>query len=160
MQTGLAQTFGSALGWKKLVELGLIEATRNFGASASDPYRIVCPTGASFLLQYRRKISQASWNSMIRWRSGASIFVEELDAYMGLVFERVRSGVRQDATTPGIAYRARVGPMEGLDRDRRQTEIDIVAVGRMAEMVTGAVKWSAKLWSMALHDKHLDMLTR
>jgi outer membrane scaffolding protein for murein synthesis (MipA/OmpV family) len=34
--------------------------------------------------------------------------------------------------------------MRGLDRDRRQTEIDIVARRTDGAMLTGAVKWSAK----------------
>ena len=52
------------------------------------------------------------------------------------------------------------GRWEGLDRDRRQTEIDIVARRTDGAMLTGAVKWSAKPVGISLHDKHLDMLTR
>jgi hypothetical protein len=47
-----------------------------------------------------------------------------------------------------------------LDRDRRQTEIDIVARRTDGAMLTGAVKWSAKPVGISLHEKHIDMLTR
>jgi uncharacterized protein len=52
------------------------------------------------------------------------------------------------------------GRWEGLDRDRRQTEIDLVARRTDGAMLTGAVKWSAQPVGASLHDKHLDMLTR
>jgi hypothetical protein len=87
--------------------------------------------------------------------------MEELDAYMGLIFERV-------AQQAYIRMRPRLelpivrewGRWEGLDRDRRQTEIDIVARRTDGAMLTGAVKWNAKPVGSALHDRHLDMLTR
>ena len=52
------------------------------------------------------------------------------------------------------------GRWEGLDRDRRKTEVDIVARRTDGAMLTGAVKWSAKPVGTSLHDKHLDMLMR
>jgi len=59
MQTGLAQTFAFRTRLEKLVELGLIEATRNFGAFCLGALPVSCVDPApSFLLQYRRKISQ------------------------------------------------------------------------------------------------------
>jgi hypothetical protein len=87
--------------------------------------------------------------------------VEELDAYVGLIFERVaqQAYVR---LRPALEFPIvrEWGRWEGLDRDRRQTEIDIVARRTDGAMLTGAVKWSAKPVGISLHDKHLDMLTR
>jgi hypothetical protein len=87
--------------------------------------------------------------------------VEELDAYMGLIFERVaqQAYVRLRPAMEFPIVRE-WGRWEGLDRDRRQTEIDIVARRTDGAMLTGAVKWSAKPVGISLHDKHLDMLTR
>ena len=87
--------------------------------------------------------------------------VPELDAYMGLIFERV-------AQQAYLRLRPRLklpivrewGRWEGLDRDRKQTEIDIVARRTDGSMLTGAVKWSAKPVGLSVHDKHVDMLTR
>lgn len=161
MQTGLAQTFAFRTRLDKLVELGLIEATRNFGASGTEPYRYRLADPAlrfyyGVVARYRSELELDDpaeiWRDHIR---------KELDAYMGLVFERVaqqaylrrRSGLR-------LPIVREWGRWEGLDRDRRQTEIDIVARRTDGAMLTGAVKWSAQPVGSSLHDKHLDMLTR
>ena len=52
------------------------------------------------------------------------------------------------------------GRWEGLDRDRQQTEIDIVARRTDGAMLTGAVKWNSKTMGLSLHEKHIDMLKR
>lgn len=52
------------------------------------------------------------------------------------------------------------GRWEGLDRDRQQTEIDIVARRTDGAMLTGAVKWNTKAMGPSLHEKHIDMLKR
>jgi AAA+ ATPase superfamily predicted ATPase len=74
---------------EKLVELGLIEATRNFAASASEPYRYRVSDPAlrfyySIVARYRSELELD--DPMEIWRKH---IVEELDAYMGLIFERV-----------------------------------------------------------------------
>ena len=161
MQTGLPQTFAFRTRLEKLVELGLIEASRNFAASASEPYRYRVSDPAlrfyySIVARYR---SELELDDPIEiWRKH---IVQELDAYMGLIFERV-------AQQAYVRMRPRLelpivrewGRWEGLDRDRRQTEIDIVARRTDGAMLTGAVKWNTKPVGSALHDKHLDMLTR
>jgi AAA+ ATPase superfamily predicted ATPase len=161
MQTGLAQTFAFRTRLEKLVELGLIEATRNFGASASEPYRYRVSDPAlrfyyGVVTRYRSELELD--DPMEIWRKH---IVEELDAYMGLVFERVaqQAYVRLRPAMEFPIVRE-WGRWEGLDRDRRQTEIDIVARRTDGAMLTGAVKWSAKPVGISLHDKHLDMLTR
>jgi hypothetical protein len=161
MQTGLAPTFAFRTRLEKLVELGLIEATRNFGASAPEPYRYRVSDPAlrfyySIVAKYRSELELD--DPMEIWRKH---IVEELDTYMGLIFERV-------AQQAYVRMRPRLelpiarewGRWEGLDRDRRQTEIDIVARRTDGAMLTGAVKWNTKPVGSALHDKHLDMLTR
>ena len=161
MQTGLAQTFAFRARLEKLVELGLIEATRNFAASASEPYRYRVSDPAlrfyySIVARYRSELELD--DPLEIWRDHIA---RELDAYMGHIFERV-------AQQAYVRMRSRLrlpivrewGRWEGLDRDRRQTEIDIVARRTDGAMLTGAVKWSAKPVGVSLHDKHIDMLRR
>lgn len=161
MQTGLAQTFAFRTRLEKLMELGLIEGSRNFGASSSEPYRYRVSDPAlrfyySIVAKYRSELELD--NPMEVWRKHIAA---ELDAYMGHIFERV-------AQQAYIRMRPRMelpivrewGRWEGLDRDRRQTEIDIVARRTDGAMLTGAVKWNTKPVGPSLHDKHLDMLTR
>ena len=87
MQTGLAQTFAFRTRLEKLAELGLIEPTRNFGASASEPYRYRVSDPAlrfyySIVARYRSELELD--DPMEIWRKH---IVVELDAYMGLIFE-------------------------------------------------------------------------
>jgi hypothetical protein len=161
MQTGLPQTFAFRSRLEKLSELGLIEATRNFAASTSEPYRYRVSDPAlrfyyGIIARYRSELE--SDDPMEVW---SEHIVLELDAYMGLIFERV-------AQQAYLRLRPRLklpivrewGRWEGLDRDRKQTEIDIVARRTDGSMLTGAVKWSAKPVGLSVHDKHVDMLTR
>jgi AAA+ ATPase superfamily predicted ATPase len=161
MQTGLAQTFAFRARLEKLVDLGLIEATRNFGASASEPYRYCISDPAlrfyyGVISRYRSELELD--NPMEIWRDH---ILKELDAYMGLVFERVAQQayirMRPRLRLPIVREWSR---WEGLDRDHRQTEIDIVARRTDGSMLTAAVKWNGKPVGISLHDKHLGMLTR
>jgi len=161
LQTGLAQTAAFRTRLEKLVDLGLIEASRNFGAAVAEPYRYHVSDPAlrfyyGVVARYRSELELD--DPMEIWRHH---IVKELDAYTGHVFERV-------AQQAYLRMRSRLrlpivrewGRWEGLDRDRRQTEIDIVARRTDGAMLTGAVKWSTKPVGNALHDKHVDMLTR
>jgi uncharacterized protein len=161
MQTGLAQTFAFRSRLEKLVQLGLIEATRNFGASASEPYRyrVADPALRFYYNVVDRYRSELELEDPIEiWRKH---ILQELDAYMGLVFE----GVSRQAY---LRLRRRLklpivrewGRWEGLDRDRRQVEIDIVARRTDGGMLTGAVKWNVKPVGISIHEKHVDMLKR
>jgi uncharacterized protein len=161
MQTGLAQTFAFRTRLEKLVDLGLVEAVRNFGASTSEPYRYRVADPAlrfyySIVNRYRSELELDDPAEI--WRTH---IVRELDAYMGFVFERV---VQQAYVR--LLPRAELpivrewGRWEGLDRDRHQIEIDIVSRRTDGGMLTGAVKWSSKPVSPSLHEKHLDMLKR
>lgn len=161
MQTGIAANFAFRTRLDKLVDLGLIEATRNFDASSSEPYRYRLSDPAlrfyyNIVSRYRSELDfddpMEVWNKHV---------VTELGAYMGLLFER---------TAPQAYLRMRSGSglpivrewsrWEGLDRDRQQTEIDIVARRTDGAMLTGAVKWNTKPVGISLHDKHFDMLKR
>jgi hypothetical protein len=162
LQTGLPQTFAFRTRLEKLVYLGLVEASRNFGATTSQPYRyhrlsdpalrfyygVVAKYRSELELDDRRDI----WQDHIQ---------KDLDTYMGLVFERMTQQaylrLRRLARLPIVRE---WGRWEGLDREFRQIEIDIVARRTDGGMLTGAVKWSAKRVGISLHTQHLEMLRR
>jgi AAA+ ATPase superfamily predicted ATPase len=161
MQTGLAQTFAFRTRLEKLVALGLIEATRNFDAASSEAYRYRVSDPAlrfyyGLVARYRSELELD--DPMEIWRKHIA---QELDAYMSLVFERVTRQayirLRQRLELPIVRE---WGRWEGLDRDRHQVEIDVVARRTDGGMLTGAVKWNARPVGVSLHNKHLDMLRR
>ncbi len=49
---------------------------------------------------------------------------------------------------------------EGIDRERRSLEIDIVALLSTGGMMTGAVKWNRTPIDASVHRNHLIMLQR
>jgi AAA+ ATPase superfamily predicted ATPase len=161
LQTGLAQTFAFRSRLQKLEELGLIESTRNFGASASEPHRYRLSDPAlrfyySIVDKYRSELELD--DPMEIWRRHVE---RELDAYMGLIFERVsRQAYFRMRAAQKLPIVKEWGRWEGLDRDRQQIEIDIVARRTDGAMLTGAVKWNAKAVGLSLHEKHIDMLKR
>lgn len=145
MKTGLAQTFAFRSRLEKLEELGLIESTRNFGASASEPHRYRLSDPAlrfyySIVDKYRSELELD--DPMEIWRRHIE---RELDAYMGLIFERVsRQAYFRMRAARELPIVREWGRWEGLDRDRQQIEIDIVARRTDGSMLTGAVKWNKK----------------
>ena len=159
MQTGLAQTFAFRSRLQKFEELGLIESTRNFGASASEPHRYRLSDPAlrfyySIVDKYRSALELD--DPMEIWRRHVE---RELDAYMGLIFERMsRQAYFRMRAAQKLPIVREWGRWEGLDRDRQQIEIDIVARRTDGAMLTGAVQWNAKAVGLSLHERHIDML--
>jgi uncharacterized protein len=160
-QTGLPQTAAFRGRLDKLVELGFIDATRNFESQSSEAYRYHVSDPAlrfyhAIVDRYRSELERGVpleiWHKHI---------LPELDAYMGLVFEKVAmqayERLRSNHDLPIVRQ---WGRWEGLDRDRQQVEIDLVARRTDGHMLTGSVKWNAKPVSMSLHERHLDMLKR
>jgi hypothetical protein len=80
---------------------------------------------------------------------------------MGLVFERMAVQAylrcRRQHQLPIVRD---WGRWEGLDRDRRQIEIDVVARRTDGRMLTGAVKWNRRPATLAVHTNHVEMLRR
>jgi AAA+ ATPase superfamily predicted ATPase len=161
LQTGLPQTFAFRTRLEKLVDLGLVEASRNFGATTSQPYRYRLSDPAlrfyyGVVAKYRSELELDDRTDI--WQDHIQ---KDLDTYMGLVFERMTQQaylrLRRLARLPIVRE---WGRWERLDRDRRQIEIDIVARRTDGGMLTGAVKWSAKRVGISLHTQHLEMLRR
>lgn len=160
-QTGIANTGAFRARLDKLVELGLIEATRNFDASETRPYlyRLTDPALRFYygvVARYRSELDSDAPMSV--WQEHIA---PTLDAYMGLVFERIAvQGYLRFRQRDRLPIVREWGRWEGLDRDRHQVEIDLVARRTDGGMLTGAVKWNARPASFSLHTTHVDMLRR
>lgn len=160
-QTGLTNDFTLRTRLENLIELGFIIARRNFDAKSNTQlrYRVADPALRFYyaiVTRYRNELEGDEpahvWRTYIR---------RDLDAYMGLVFESIAEQayirLRGAARLPTIRE---WGHWEGLDRNRQQIEIDIVAQCTDGRMLTGAVKWNHKATGLAVHSAHLDMLKR
>lgn len=160
-QTGLPQTFAFRSRLDRLVDLGFIESTRNFGAPATEAHRYHISDPAlrfyySVVGRYRSELETDDPHEV--WRKH---IVPELDAYMGLIFERVaRQAYMRLRSRLDLPIVREWGRWEGLDRDRQQVEIDIVARRTDGDMLTGSVNWSSRPFGTSLHDRHLQMLQR
>lgn len=160
-QTGLFHTAAFRGRLDKLVELGFIDAVRNFESKSSEAYLYHVSDPAlrfyhAIVDRYRSELERGApleiWEKHI---------VPELDAYMGLVFEKVvRQAYDRLRSTHDLPIVRQWGRWEGLDRDRQQVEIDLVARRTDGRMLTGAVKWNVRPVGISLHEKHLDMLKR
>ncbi|HVG44066.1 MAG TPA: ATP-binding protein [Longimicrobium sp.] len=141
--------------------LGYIETRRNFAAAFNEPnrYRVADPALRFYygvVWRYRNELETnpalAVWDAYVK---------DELPTYMGLVFEdivcqayaRLRAGQR-------LPMIHEWGRWEGVDRDRKPVEIDVVARLTDGPMLTGSVKFRGKRFGIAEHRKHLDGLRR
>jgi uncharacterized protein len=82
-----------------------------------------------------------------------------LDAYMGKRFElMVQQAFRRYHDRWGLPGAQAWARWQGLDRNRRQVEIDIVARLDDGRILTGSVKWSSGAQGPSLHnDLHRDL---
>jgi AAA+ ATPase superfamily predicted ATPase len=160
-QTGLANDFSLRAKLEMLIGLGFISAWRNFGAKTNTPfrYRVTDPALRFYyaiVTRYRNELEHD--DPLHVWRT---YIAPELDAYMGLVFESIAEQAYTRLRSPMQLPTIREwGRWEGLDRNRQQIEIDIVARRTDGKMLTGAVKWNQKPITQSVHDKHVDMLRR
>jgi hypothetical protein len=160
-QTGLANDFSLRTKLEMLIELGFITAWRSFGAKANAPlrYRVTDPALRFYyaiVTRYRNELERDE--PLHVWKT---YIARELDAYMGLVFESIaEQAYTRRRSTEQLPTIREWGRWEGLDRDRQQIEIDIVARRTDGKMLTGAVKWNHRPITEAVHDKHVDMLRR
>jgi hypothetical protein len=160
-QTGLANDFALRAKLDMLIELGFVTAWRNFNAKTNTPlrYRVTDPALRFYygiVTRYRNELERAE--PLHVWKT---YIARELDAYMGLVFESIAEQaymrLRGAARLPTIRE---WGRWEGLDRDRQQIEIDIVARRTDGKILTGAVKWNHKPVGISVHARHVEMLQR
>jgi len=154
---------GTALREKlsRLIDLGYIRASRNLGASRTTPFRyrvwdpalrffydIVAPLESALATQDPTAI----WTNHVEPR---------FDAYLGHVFEAVVEEAYYRLQAPlGLPIVKEWGRWEGLARDRRSVEIDIVCDLADGRCMSGAIKWNRAKVDVQVHLDHLEMLGR
>jgi AAA+ ATPase superfamily predicted ATPase len=145
----------------RLMALDYVQAGRNLGAKAKEPFRYrVADPAFRFYYEF-----VAPLESALATQSAGAVWEQyvapNLDSYMGLIFE----GIVQEAY---YRLQARLnlplvrewGRWEGVDRNRKSLEIDIASTLLDGRVLTGSIKWYKKPVDVAVHAEHLEMLDR
>lgn len=139
-----------------LENLALIRRERNYGASSKSPWRYRIADNAllfwhRFIEPNRSQLERDMVGSV--WEASIEPL---LDNYMGHVFEDIaRQTLLRLNAELGLPVLSTCSRWEGLDRNRRSIEVDIVARLKSEEMLTGEVKWSS---SPVDPDVHFQLL--
>ncbi|MFU8805407.1 MAG: ATP-binding protein [Bradymonadaceae bacterium] len=146
---------------QKLEELDLILGRRNFDAPKNDPYRYHLADPA---LRFNQSVVQSLRNELETTDPAALYddYVEpRLQTHVGHIFEEVvRQAYLRLAPARALPLIRQWCSWDGLDRDRRPVEIDIVARQTKKAMTTGAVKWSRRPIGPGVFRDHLLALQR
>jgi len=124
--------------------LGLIRRDRNYGAGPKASWRYCIADNA---LLFWHRFVEPNRSRLERGRIG-EVWVGDiepaLDTYMGRLFERVaRRALLRLYGQWGLPEVTVCSRWEGMDRNRRPIEMDIVGELASGEMITGEVKWSS-----------------
>ncbi|NOQ22667.1 MAG: AAA family ATPase [Candidatus Aegiribacteria sp.] len=136
--------------------LALIRRERNYGASSKSPWRYRIADNAllfwhRFIEPNRSQLERDMVGSV--WETSIEPL---LDTYMGHIFEDIaRQTLLRFSGELGLPVLSTCNRWEGLDRNRRSIELDIVARLKSGEMLTGEVKWSS---SPVDPDVHFQLL--
>ena len=160
-RTGLANDQALRDKLETLISLGYVEERRNAEAKRNESVRYAI-ADAAFRFYHRFVAPNASalerYPAQQVWDSAVA---PHLDSYMGLEFERIAcQAYDRRAHERQLPLVRHWGRWEGVDRNRRSLEIDIVAQLTNGEWMTGAVKWDREAIGPAVHTDHLDMLRR
>jgi uncharacterized protein len=147
----------------QLVEIGLLEAERNFDEPRNQAvrYRIADPAlRIHFGLTLPNESAIAASGAETVWRERLAERV--FPAYVGKeVFEDVvRQAYLRHRGARGLPAVEAWGRWEGQDRDRRDTEIDIVARLLDGRVMTGSAKFRRRPADATVLLDHLDALER
>jgi hypothetical protein len=161
LKTGLKNDTALRRMVEVLERLGYVEMRRNFEAANNElkRYRIADPALRFYyatVWRYRNELETNPaidvWNEQVQ---------EQLPTYLGLVFEDIAAQaytrLRGRLKLPMIRE---WGRWEGVDRDRKPVEIDVVARLTDGRLLTGSVKCRTKAFGITQHRKHLDDLRR
>ena len=146
---------------RKLEELGFVVGRRNFQAPPNAAYRYHLADPA---LRFNRAVVQSLRNEL-ETTAGDQIWDEHimarLQSHMGLVFEQiVAQAYRRLHQARSLPSLREWSFWEGLDRDRRPVEMDIVARLTDKTMLTGAIKWNRRPVGASLYQDHIRDLHR
>lgn len=161
LKTGLRNDTALRRMLEVLAQLGYVELRRNFEAAPNEPkrYRIADPALRFYyamVWRYRNELETNPaldvWNEQVQG---------QLPAYLGHVFEDVAAQaytrLRPRLKLPMVRE---WGRWEGVGRDRKPVEIDVVARLTDGRLLTGSVKCRTQPFEVAQHRKHLDDLRR
>ena len=130
------------------------------GARANAPYRYRLADPAlrfHYAIVARHRGALETTEPEIVW----SRIAQDLDSYIGHIFERiVEQAYYRLREARGLPIVEEWGRWEGLDRNRLPLEMDICARLDGPKILTGAIKWSAKPISAAVHLAHMRDLQR
>ena len=145
----------------KLVELGYLEQRTNFDAKPNAPVRYYIADAA---FRFYHRFVSPNLSMLERYETNEvwePIVAPQLDAYMGLEFERIAvQAYDRKHAQHGLPLVKQWGRWEGNDRARRSVEIDIVARLEDNRMMTGAITWGSEQVRPGVHHAHMDMLQR
>jgi hypothetical protein len=145
----------------RLIELGYLETRRNIDARPNEPVRYAIADAA---FRFHARFVEPATSLLERysaeevWQTSVA---PQLDTYMGLEFERIAAqAYDRRAQAVGLPLVKEWGRWEGVDRERRPLEIDVVAPLVDGRVLTGAVKWDRSPIGAGVHARHIDMLER
>ena len=145
----------------RLIELGYVETRGNIDAGPSAAIRYgVADAAFRFYERFVAPNRSALERVPVR-QIRDEVVAPSLDQYMGHEFERVAvEAYDRRAAVLGLPIVSERGRWEGVDRDRRPVELDVVAELLGGGVLTGEVKWNREPVGAAVHEGHLDKLRR
>lgn len=160
-RTGLPYDAGLRSKLDILIELGYLEVRQNFEARANEPLRYsIADPAFRFKGRFTDPLS-----SMLERYPAMQVWTEmvapDIDAYMGLEFERIATQAYDRlCLQKGWPMAMGWGRWEGVDRERKPVEIDLLSRLPGGRMLSGSVKWNASPVGENLHYQHLNSLRR
>lgn len=146
---------------ERLIELGYIETRTNIDARPTAAVRYGVADAAFRFYERFVEPNRSVLERAPAERVWADAVVPALDRHMGHEFERMAVEAYDRRTAGlGLPLVAEWGRWEGVDRDRRPVEIDLVARLVGGGVLTGEVKWNGEPVGVGVHEAHLDKLRR
>lgn len=160
-RAGLPNDAGLRDKLRRLIELGYLETRQNIDAKPNEAVRY---TIADPAFRFHQRFVEPNTSVLERfpaaqiWESHVAPFV---DTYMGREFERVAAqAYDRRCVALGLPVVQHWGRWEGVDRDRRALEIDLIGELAGGGVLTGSVKWDRQPIGASIHRDHLEMLRR
>jgi len=160
-RTGLTNDHGLREKLSTLIELGYLEERRNVDAKPNEAVRYQI-ADAAFRFYHHFVAPNAS---MLERYQPAQVWETQiaphLDAYMGFELERIAvQAYDRRIGKLSLPLVKRWGRWEGVDRNRRSLEIDLVTELADGRWMTGAVKWDRAPIGAGVHHDHIQTLRR
>jgi len=160
-RTGLPYDAGLRSKLDTLIELGYLEVRQNFEARANEPLRYsIADPAFRFKGHFTDPLSSMleRYPAMQVWTEMVAPFI---DAYMGLEFERIATQAYDRLCLhKGWPMAMGWGRWEGVDRERKAVEIDLLSRLPGGRMLSGSVKWNSSPAGESLYFQHLASLRR